>query len=312
MAITVGIAGITGKFARCLASHLLKHPDVSIRGYCRNASKVSAPLQSSPQVSIIQGEAFDADQVRAFVSDLDVVVCCYLGDDNLMVEGQKTLIDACEEQKVPRYIASDWSLDYTKLEIGQLWVKDPMKHVKAYLETKKVVKGVHILVGAFMDTVFSPFFNLLDAQTATFQYWGEGTEILESTSYNNAAEYTAAVARDPAAVGIQKFIGGRSSVQGIAESYEKVYKAKPTLKRLGSLEDLYKRMHALREQDPANVFQYMPLFYMYYCINGQTYLGPEVDNAKYPEIKPVSWEDFMRSHALEQLPAAYRNLARGL
>lgn len=204
MTTTVGIAGITGKFARLLASHLLKHSDISIRGYCRNASKVSAPLTSSSQVQIIQGEAFDKEQIRAFVSGLGVVVCCYLGDDNLMLEGQKALIDACEENKVPRYIASDWALDYTKLEFGQLFVKDPMKHVKAYLETKHNVKGVHILVGGFMDPVFSPFFNILDPKTATFRYWGEGDEVWEGTSYDNAAEYTAAIARDPTAVGIQK------------------------------------------------------------------------------------------------------------
>lgn len=51
---------------------------------------------------------------------------------------------------------------------------------------------------------------------------------------------------------------------------------------------------------------------MYYWINGQTYVGPETDNAKYPDIKPISWEDFISSHTLEQLSAAYANLAIGL
>lgn len=53
-------------------------------------------------------------------------------------------------------------------------------------------------------------------------------------------------------------------------------------------------------------------FFMYYWINGQTYVGPETDNAKYPDIKPISWEDFISSHTLEQLSAAYANLAMGL
>ncbi|ODQ68900.1 hypothetical protein LIPSTDRAFT_121048 [Lipomyces starkeyi NRRL Y-11557] len=51
-----------------------------------------------------------------------------------------------------------------------------MKHVKAYLETKTSVKGVHILVGGFMEAIFSARFGV------------------EGTSYENAAEYTAAVA----------------------------------------------------------------------------------------------------------------------
>lgn len=78
-----------------------------------------------------------------------------------MVDGQKFLIDACDECKVPRYIASDCALDYTKLKLGGLFPKDPMIHVKSYVETKKV-KGVHILIGAFMEPIFSPFFNIYD------------------------------------------------------------------------------------------------------------------------------------------------------
>lgn len=134
----------------------------------------------------------------------DVVICAYLGDDTLMVEGQKKLIDSCEASGVPRYIASDWSLDYTKLQLGDLFPKDPMIHVKAYLETKKGVKGVHVLVGGFIDPLFSPFFQIWNPETATLKYWGDGTEIWEGTSYENAAEYTAAVAVDPTATGVQK------------------------------------------------------------------------------------------------------------
>lgn len=107
MTFTVGIAGITGKFAKRLASNILKHPDVTVCGYCRNPSKVSDPIASSTQVTLIKGDAFDHDAIRNFVDTCDVVVCCYLGDDKLMVDCQKALIDACEECNVPRYVASD-------------------------------------------------------------------------------------------------------------------------------------------------------------------------------------------------------------
>ncbi|GAB5593826.1 hypothetical protein Unana1_08726 [Umbelopsis nana] len=269
MAITVGIAGITSKFACLLTSHLLKHSDVVVRGYCRNASKVPVDISSSPNVQIVEGEAFDKDQIRSFVAVLDVVICCYLGEDKLMVDGQKALIDACEE---------------ANLEFGQLFPKDPMKHVKAYLETKKNVKGVHILVGAFMDPMFSPFFSVLDPQTNTLRFWGEDDEVWEGTSYDKAAEYNAAIALDNDVLGIQRVTGGRTTNRGLAESFEKVYGIKPHLEKLGSLDDLFKRMHEIRAQQPKDFFNYMSLFHMYYWINGQTNVGPETDNSKYPEI----------------------------
>lgn len=202
MALTVGIAGITGKFARRVVSHLLKHSDVAIRGYCRDPSKVSEFISSSEKVTLFKGDAFDKEAIHTFAQGCDVLICCYLGDNKLMIDGQKILIDACEELGVSRYIASDWALDYTKLKLGELFPKDPMIHVRAYLATKQKVKGVHILIGGFMEPVLSPFFNILDPKTNTFRFWGEGDEIMEGTTYDNAAEFTTAVARDPEATGV--------------------------------------------------------------------------------------------------------------
>lgn len=202
----VGIAGITGKFARRLVTHLLESNDSSltIKGYCRDPSKLPATLSSSPKFELIQGGAFDKDALATFAQGCDVIVCCYLGDDKLMTDGQKLLIDACEAAKVPRYVASDWALDYTKLELGQLFPKDPMIHVKAYLDEKKSVDGVHILIGGFMEPIFSPFFSIVDVQANIFRYWGEKDQIMEGTTYDDAAKYTAKVVLDKEAKGVLK------------------------------------------------------------------------------------------------------------
>lgn len=79
-----------------------------------------------------------------------------------------------------------------------------MIHVKAYLETKETVKGLHILVGGFMDAVLSPFFGVFDPKNRTILYWGEGTELWEGTTYANAAGFTAAAIADTSAVGVKK------------------------------------------------------------------------------------------------------------
>ncbi|KAK1149586.1 hypothetical protein N8T08_005135 [Aspergillus melleus] len=308
MTTTVGIAGITGKFAKRLVSHILKRPDVAIRGYCRDPSKVPETISSSSQVTLIQGDAFNKDAITTFAKSCDVIVCCYLGDDKLMVEGQKMLIDACDECDVPRYVASDWALDYTKLKLGELFPKDPMIHVKAYLETK-TVQGVHILIGGFMEPIFSPFFNIYDPQSQTFRFWGSGEEVMEGTTYDNAAEFTAAVTVDEKAVGVLKFLGGRATIKEIAVSFEKVYGIKPSLESRGSLEDLYKTMHEKREKNPMDIYSYMSLFFYYYWINGQTLLGTKLDNERYEEVRPVSWEGFMAQYPLETLPSAFFTLS---
>ncbi|KAL1866404.1 hypothetical protein Plec18167_009072 [Paecilomyces lecythidis] len=304
----VGIAGITGKFGHLLTTHLLEKDNVSIQGLCRDPSKLPEEIRSSPSVNLVKGDAFDDTAVRSFVQGCDVVVCCYLGDNKLMIDGQTVLIDNCDELHVSRYVASDWSLDYTKLELGQLFPKDPMIHVKSYLETKKNVSGVHVLIGAFMEVIFSPYFGLFDPKTNTFRYWGEGDEPMEGTTYDDAAKFTAEVIVDRNATGVLRFLGVRANIRELARTFEKVYGKSVTLERYGSRDELYKHMHDLRSKNPQDIFSYMPLFYYYYMINGQTLLGPNIDNARYPNIHPLDWEGFMAKWAAEELPASYNAL----
>lgn len=201
---TAGIAGLSGKFARLVASHLLSRPHVHIRGLVRSAKKLPSSLSTSPRVTVIEGDAFDAASAQSLVRGCDVVICSYLGADALMIDGQKLLIDACAAEGVPRYLASDFTLDFTKLQKGQLFPKDPMIEVKEYLDAKKEVQGVHVLIAAFTDTFFSAYFQVWDGKERKLRTWGKPERVWEVTSYMNAAEYTAAVALDPKAVGVQR------------------------------------------------------------------------------------------------------------
>ncbi|KAL0942976.1 NmrA-like family protein [Colletotrichum truncatum] len=307
MAITIGIAGITGKFASLIGKNLLTYPEVRIRGYCRNVGKLAEGLRLSPHVSVVEGDATDLDSIRHFVKGCNVVICCYLGDNKLMTEGQKLLVDACEAENVPRYIASDYCLDFTKLEYGQHPAKDPMKQVKEYLETKKNVKGVHILIGVFMETFWSSYFALFDPKESKFSYYGTGDEVWESTSYATAAEFTAAVAMDQSAVGMFHFLGDRKTLRQIADEYTEVYGQTPKLECLGSLEDLYTAMQELFKKDPSNIYTWIALFYQFYSSNGQAYLKKDLDNSKYSAVKPETFKAFMQSRTPKELSDSYKN-----
>ncbi|KAE8370869.1 NAD(P)-binding protein [Aspergillus caelatus] len=308
MAFTVGVAGITGKFARLVVKDLLQnHPEVRIRGFCRNVSKLPGHLRESNRITTIQGDSMNLADARAFVRGCQVVICCYLGDNQFMTDGQKVLVDACEEEGVTRYLASDYCLDFTKLELGQHPAKDPMKLVKAHLDTKTTVQGVHVLIGAFMETFWSGYFGVFDPMQMTFSYWGEGDEVWESTTYGTAAEFVAAVATDQNAVGLQHFLGDRKNIQQVADEFAEVYGKRPRLVQLGSKDDLYQKMHSIYDKNPSDVYAYIALFYQYYCINGQTYLKPELDNVKYPTVRPITFKQFMQSHTIEELSDSYQN-----
>ncbi|KAL2810609.1 hypothetical protein BJX63DRAFT_444558 [Aspergillus granulosus] len=273
MSLTFGIAGITGKFARLVLKNLWCHPEVEIRGFCRNASKLPAKFRDSPNVTIVQGFSDDLDALRTFVRGCDVVICCYLGDNILMTEGQKLLVDACDLGKVDRYIASNYCLDFTKLEYGQHPAKDPMKHVKAHLDSKKHVKGVHVLIGAFMETFWSGYFGVWHPEECKLSFCGNGDDIWESTTYEIAAEYVAAMARDSSAIGLQNFLGERRS---IADDFAQVYGKTPQLERLGSLDDLYNTMQTTFDKDPSNIFAYLAIYILYELSDAYQNAGSDV------------------------------------
>ena len=198
---TVFIAGLTGKFARMLAGYLLAKPNVRINGTARSPSKLPSELSNNPRVTVFQADADDLSTIRKALKGSSVAVCCYLGDNDLMLEGQKKLIDASIQEQVPRYIAGDWSLDFRNLGYGEMPMKDPMKKITEYLDERNdQIKGIHILNGEFMEVLFA-FSGLYDEKTTTFNYWGSGDEKLDLTTYEDAAKYTAEIALDQSANG---------------------------------------------------------------------------------------------------------------
>ena len=107
----IAVAGITGKLGTLVAQSLLSHtPEVDVVGYCRSASKVDASIAKHPRLHVFEGSSSDLAKIRNAIKGCDAVVCCYLGPDDFMFDGQKLLIDACIAEKVPRYIASDYVL----------------------------------------------------------------------------------------------------------------------------------------------------------------------------------------------------------
>lgn len=276
MSIVVGIAGISAKLAQCVTKALQKYPGVKIKGFCRSLEKMPPSALQKYNLELIQGNFDDEVAVQKFVRGTDVVICCYFGGPEVMTLGQKILIDACAKEGVSRYIPSDFAVDYTKIPDDELFPKESTKIIKNYL-SEKGVAGVHILVGGLMETFWSDYFEIYDADTQTASYWGTGEEKWDLTSFETAAAYTAALAVDKEAVGIFRcklalspcdslgldnlmwpVRGDFKSIFEIKQAYDKVYQSPLRLKRLGSLADLYNTVKDIHKKDPGNLSAWGP------------------------------------------------------
>ena len=156
---TIAIAGFTGRMAHIITDSLLaNHPEVTIHGVSRNPDKVDTALRSKANINLFQATSNDTEALRRGLEGADTCICCYLGDNTLMTDGQKTLIDACVAAGVERYVASDWFIDYRNLQLGDHPSKDPMILTLTYVEEKEKegrLAGVHVLCGAFTECVLT-------------------------------------------------------------------------------------------------------------------------------------------------------------
>ncbi|KAH7144148.1 hypothetical protein B0J13DRAFT_502071 [Dactylonectria estremocensis] len=279
MSTIVGIAGITGKFAQCLAKKLQAYPNVTIKGFCRSLHKLPQAILGRYNIEVIQGEFDDEAAVEQFVRGTDIVICCYFGGPDVMDRGQKMLVDACAKEGVLRYLPSDFA-----------------------------VAGVHVLVGSMMETFWSGYFQVFDAKTQTISYWGTGDEKWDLTTYETVAAYTAALAVDKNASGVFRFRGDCKSVSEIKEIYEDIYQSALHLKRLGSLDELYTTVKDEFEKNPNNVMAWAPGCFTYWCTNGVACLGDDLDNMKYPNIALVDMGGFLKAHKKEDIATADQQL----
>ncbi|GKZ71778.1 hypothetical protein AnigIFM50267_007820 [Aspergillus niger] len=308
MPTTVAIAGLTGKFAQCIASSLQAYPDVFIRGYCRSPQKLPHSLLLARNIKVIKGEIDDRVAAGLFVKGANVVICCYFGSSAVMVQGQKVLIDACEELNVPRYIASDFAVDYTNIPANAIFPKDSARIIREYLASKGTVAGVHILTGGLMETFWSEFFGCWDRTTRSLSFWGTGEETWDLTTYETAAAYTAAVALDKSAVGVLRFRGDRKTILEIKDCFEKVYTAPLNLVSLGSIEELHTTVLDSFRKNPSDVMSWAPKCFAYWCIQPEAQLGDTLDNDRYESVQATDLRAFFLSHAVDELHCADQEL----
>ncbi|KAK5044486.1 hypothetical protein LTR84_010767 [Exophiala bonariae] len=289
------VAGATGDLAGRIIHKLLQIQSVQVRGYARSPEKITESIREHERFSVVQGQVDDKAKIREAIRGASVVICAYQGYDDVMYDGQKYLIDACEELGVERYFASDWTLEYDSLSLGQHEGKDCMLKVKAYLQGKRT-KGVHIYIGCFVET-FLGYMNVWDPETTAFTFWGNGDEPWDLTTFDDAAAYTVATVLDPSAVGILRFRGDKKSTREIAQLYEKVYGRVPKLVSRGTITELYDFMQAEKQKYVGqNKWLYMTWFYQYYILNGQTLLKEPIHNKRYPNVQPHSMESFFKAN----------------
>jgi saccharopine dehydrogenase-like NADP-dependent oxidoreductase len=138
MSNIIMVAGATGNLGAKIIDALLEHgADVraTVRLEC-SAEKIK--MLRDKGVKVFQVDMRDATKISDACAGADCVVSALSGLRDVVIDLQKTLLNGAVKAGVPRFIPSDYSLDFTKLAAGTNRNLDWRREFHKYLDATPI------------------------------------------------------------------------------------------------------------------------------------------------------------------------------
>jgi uncharacterized protein YbjT (DUF2867 family) len=292
------IAGATGLLGAKLVDAALKKNNM-VRALVRDLEPSDGEKEKqladwvSQGVEPVVGDVMDRESLLSGIQGADIVISAVGNVEPILDMGQKNLIYACKAAGVKRFVPSDFSVDYFKADLGDNYNLDYRITTFAFLKASGV-PWTSVLNGAFTEVQFTDFVGLLDQKAGTFSYWGDGETPCDFTLTDDAAAYTIAAALDPKMQNrVCRVAGDVLSMKGVKSVAEKVLDRPLQEVCRGSVDDLRdwiaeKKRAAMTHDD------YLAAQYHWMMVSGKGKLEP-LDNGRYPDIRPVGVEAYLRN-----------------
>lgn len=290
----VAVAGATGSLGQLVALALAKR-GATVKALVRpntDPSRTEKLRNAGVNITPIELSA-----VPALTRELEGATCVVSTLQGLrdVIHGvQGKLLDASVAAKVPRFIPSDFSLDFTKTKPGSNRNLDLRREFHSTLRQSGIA-WTTILNGGFMDLLIgdSPMIN---HKSRKVTYISSTTQILDFTTMVDTAEYTAAVAMDSNPTpNFLRIAGDTVSIDDIAQAQSNVEGVKYHPSWMGTLGSAQLMIRIMRlfggENDVFPAWQGMQ--YMENMFSGIAKLQP-LDNNRYPDIEWTKIEDLFR------------------
>lgn len=230
---TVLIAGATGNLGGKILDALIEK-GVNIKVIIRlgtNAEKIR--LLQEKGVKVFEVDMTNKEDVAKVCQGVDCVVSALSGLEEVIIDTQKTLLDAAVAAKVPRFIPSDYSIDFTNLVPETNRNLDLRRDFHQYLD-KAPIQATTIFNGPFMDLLTGDM-PLLLLKINKILYWGKSDQILDFTTTYDVAKFTANVALDSNTPRYLRIAGDRITPIELVPLMSKLTGKKFNLLRAGSI-----------------------------------------------------------------------------
>ncbi|MGD0498051.1 MAG: NmrA family NAD(P)-binding protein [Bryobacteraceae bacterium] len=285
------VAGATGNLGGRIARALVER-GASVRALVRHgAARDRLERLQELGVTIASPDWRNASEVTSACSGALCVVSALQGLRDAIVETQTVLLDAAIQAGAPRFIPSDYSIDFTKFPPGENRNLDLRRDFHQRLD-KSSISATTIFNGAFADMLTGQM-PLILFKLKRVLYWGDADQRMDFTTIGDTAEFTASAALDPSTPRFLRIAGDQLSARELTAVVSEATGKEFRLFRAGGLATLGFLIKVARTVTPGEKELYpawQGMQYMRNMFDGRARLEP-LDNGRYPGIRWTSVRD---------------------
>ncbi len=227
------VAGATGNLGGKIIDVLIAQNAEVVAIVRKETDKQKILTLEKKGVKVFQVNMLDVNDVAKTCEGVSCVVSALAGLRETIIDTQKALLDGAVQAKVPRFIPSDFAVDFTNLIEGTNRNLDLRREFHTYLN-KAPIKATTIFNGPFMDLLTTDMPLILFKQKRILS-WGDPSVKMDFTTTENIADYTAQVALDNDTPRYLKIAGDIMSAEDVQKLMTDISGTKYKLFRPGGI-----------------------------------------------------------------------------
>lgn len=275
----VVVAGGTGELGSRICKYLIAN------GANVHVLTRTAPDQKMAGVIYHKLDYTHAKSLAKVCKEASCVVSALSGVRDVIVDIQTTLLNVAVEAGVPRFIPSDYCIDYRPLPHGGNRNLDLRREFSTIVDSSGI-KATSILNGMFTDLLRDEAPVILKKQKRIF-FWGDADQKMDFTSIDNTAEVTALTALDDTSPRWVRIAGEEASMIDLRMIASHVFGEKFKMLRPGGLKAFNIVINVTRtivpgRKEPFPAWQGMQ--YLHDMLTGKP-KHSDTDNHRYKSVK---------------------------
>ena len=290
------MAGATGDLGGRIVKALLEKK-ADVRALVRISTDVEK-VEKLEQlgVKVFRIDMSDSKEIAKACEGAFCVVSALAGLRDVIIDTQKKLLNGAVMAGVPHFIPSDFSLDFTSLEVGQNRNLDLRREFHQYLDETPIASTT-IFNGPFMDLLTGQMPMILDKQKWIL-YWGNPDQDLDFTTMDDTAEFTANVALDDSTPRYLRIAGDQITARQMVKVMNDITGKEFSLFKAGGIGLINGIIKTMKFFSPAKKDLY-PIWqgmqYMRDMMEGRVKIN-SYDNNRYEDIDWTKVKDLLLVH----------------